>query len=172
MSIKARYTTADATQIAVTLAKGDSLGNFYAADKPLEFFVGMAAGNKEHDELMALIEAGKVKVAAYVPPAAAVPASVSDRQFAQALAEPDGGFQTITWAEATAWGARGELPKVLADGLASIPDENTRARAEMFLTTATTFERAHPMVPMIAQLLPGDWNDKRLDGLWTFANTL
>lgn len=95
-----------------------------------------------------------------------VPASVSDRQFAQALAETG----RITWDEARAWGSRGEVPEAVLAAVTQIEDELTRNRALMFLEAATSFERRHPMTKTLADAM--GWEDAELDALWRFAATL
>lgn len=95
-----------------------------------------------------------------------VPFSVSDRQFAQALAE----LGQITWSEARAWGARGEVPAQFIELIDQIPDEIEKQRALMFLEAAQTFERHHPMTLTLAGML--GWDDGQLDALWRYAATL
>lgn len=95
-----------------------------------------------------------------------VPVAVSDRQFAQALAETG----RITWEEARAWGARGELPAQIIEAVDQIEDQMTRNRALMFLEAATSFERHHPMTETLAAAM--GWDKAQLDGLWLFAATL
>ncbi|HEX2554258.1 MAG TPA: hypothetical protein VHL98_11180 [Microvirga sp.] len=99
-------------------------------------------------------------------PANPVPAAVSDRQFAQALAE----MGEIPWPEAEEWGATGAIPAQLAAVVAAIPDEATRQRAVMFLRSAQTYERRHPMTLALAAAL--GWTDANLDDLWRLAATL
>lgn len=94
-----------------------------------------------------------------------VPASVSDRQFAQALAERG----EITWAEAQAWGARGEIPAAVLASLSGLP-QIERDRAVMILGSVTSFERSHPLVASIAQSM--GWDEAAVDDLWRFAATL
>lgn len=99
-------------------------------------------------------------------PEPAVPSAVSDRQFAQALAETG----RISWAEAQAWGARGEIPAELLAAVERLDDPLQRNRAVMFLSAATWFERQHPMTTTLAQAL--GWNDADLDALWLLASGL
>ncbi|MDK2769926.1 MAG: hypothetical protein KYX69_19685 [Sphingomonas sp.] len=100
------------------------------------------------------------------PDPGAIPAAVTDRQFAQALAETG----RITWPEAQAWGARGEIPADLLEAVEDLPEEIDRQRAIMFLGSAQTFERTHPMTIALAAGM--GWSDEELDGLWAFAATL
>ena len=87
-------------------------------------------------------------------PSPVLPA-ISDRQFFQALATPP--FSLITPAEALAAVKMGELPAALAAILDGIESDADRFAAEMLLSGATVFERAHPMLVEIA------------DAFWTFA---
>ncbi len=95
-----------------------------------------------------------------------VPASVSDRQFSQALAERE----LISWDEAEAWGARGEIPSGLLAIVEAMPDEIDRRRTRMFLSSATAFERAHPTTVALGRAM--GMTDAALDDLWRFASTL
>ncbi|CAX25983.1 protein of unknown function [Methylorubrum extorquens DM4] len=97
----------------------------------------------------------------------AVPATISDRQFAQALALAG----TITEAEALAWAARGELPQAMEDALDQIPDtDGQRFGARMMLAAATTYERRHPLSEQLGALL--GYDTAALDALWTRAAAL
>ncbi|ACK81238.1 hypothetical protein [Methylorubrum extorquens] len=99
-------------------------------------------------------------------PVAALP-SISDRQFAQALALAG----TITEAEALAWAARGELPQAMEDALDQIPDtDGQRFGARMMLAAATTYERRLPLTEQLGALL--GYDAAALDALWTRAATL
>ena len=96
-----------------------------------------------------------------------IPEIISDRQFAQALAL-DG---TITQDEALAWAARGDLPAALKAALAQIPETGgQRFAAQMLLSAATTYERGHPLVPVLGALLGKD--AAALDDIWTRAEAL
>lgn len=87
---------------------------------------------------------------------------ISDRQFAQVLAL-DG---VITKAEAKAWAARGDLPDRLEEVLLEIPEEgDQRFSAEMLLSSATNYDRGHPLVPALGALL--GYDAAALDDLWT-----
>lgn len=94
-----------------------------------------------------------------------VPVAISDRQFAQQLAV----LGTITEAEAIAWAARGELPEALESAIAALPEEN-RFAARMLLSSATTYERSHPLVPVLAGLL--GYDEAAIDDLWRAAALL
>lgn len=97
---------------------------------------------------------------------AAVPASISDRQFAQALAKEG----TITQPEALDFVRSGTLPKALQDVVDAMTDKDEAFDAEMMLSGATTFERAHPMVETLGKALGK--SDADLDALWTAAGAL
>ena len=99
-------------------------------------------------------------------PANPVPASVSDRQFAQALAE----VGDLDWPAATDWAATGTIPEAILLILAAIEDELTRNRAAMFLRSATVYERHHPMTEVLLQMM-GKTADQA-DDLWRLAATL
>jgi hypothetical protein len=98
-------------------------------------------------------------------PPPAVPEVISDRQFAQQLAV----LGTITEAEAIAWAARGELPAAMEDAVAALP-EGEQFPARMLLSSATTYERSHPLVPMLGAIL--SYDAAELDDLWRAAAAL
>lgn len=96
-----------------------------------------------------------------------VPETISDRQFAQALALAG----TIAETEALAWAARGELPAAMEDALNHIPDKDgQRFGARMMLAAATTYERRLPLTEQLGALL--GYDATALDALWTRAATL
>jgi hypothetical protein len=105
-------------------------------------------------------------VAAYEAPPAPVPAVVSDRQFAQALALS--GF--ITEDEAVAWAGAGTIPAALDFVVASIPDPAARFSAKMLLASATTYERAHPLVETVR--LAQELTSAQVDDLFRLAGSL
>lgn len=80
MTIQAQYTDIGHTQIKVVLGEGDALGNFTG---PVEFFVGMAPGNKEHDALQALVAAGSLVVADFALPPVDLAAYAKDARDAK-----------------------------------------------------------------------------------------
>ncbi len=94
-----------------------------------------------------------------------VPASISDRQFAQQLAV----LGTITEAEAIAWAARGDLPDAMEAAIASLP-RDAQFSARMLLSSATLYERAHPLAYVLAGLL--GYDHEALDDLWRAAAVL
>lgn len=98
---------------------------------------------------------------------AAVPEVISDRQFAQQLAI----LGTITEDEAIAWAARGDLPATLERAVSTLPTKDrTQFTARMLLSSAKTYERSHPMTPVIGGLL--GYTDESLDELWRQASKL
>lgn len=99
----------------------------------------------------------------WTPPAEIAP--ISDRQFAQALALA----HVITEDEALAWAARGDLPARLSTAIASLPVEQ-RFPARMLLSSATTYERDHPLVPALGATL--GYDTAALDALWVSAAAL
>lgn len=100
-------------------------------------------------------------------PVVFVPEIISDRQFAQQLAM----LGTITEAEAIAWAARGDLPEALEQAIATLPTEGgVKFAARMLLTSATTYERSHPMTAALGAILGYDAAD--LDDLWRAAALL
>lgn len=106
-----------------------------------------------------------LSIAVVEPEPPAVPDAISDRQFAQQLAI----LGTITEAEALAWAARGELPEAMEVAIAALPEEN-RFGARMLLSSATTYERAHPLVPLLGGLL--GYDEAETDDLWRAAVAL
>lgn len=99
------------------------------------------------------------------PIVAPVPASISDRQFAQQLAV----LGTITEAEALAWAARGDLPEAMEIAVAGLAAE-ARFSARMLLSAATSYERGHPLVPAVGALL--GYDAAQIDDLWRAAALL
>lgn len=114
--------------------------------------------------LMAEIEGAIAEYVAAQEPAAVLP-PISDRQFAQVLALDS----VITEGEALAWAARGELPIPMEMALGQLPEDQQFA-ARMLLSSATTYERDHPMVPTLGALLLYDAED--LDDIWRRAAVL
>ncbi|WP_342151004.1 hypothetical protein [Methylorubrum sp. SB2] len=92
-------------------------------------------------------------------PLAVLPA-ISDRQFAQALAD----LGVIARAEALAFVKRGEVPAPLQAAIDAIPDADARFAAEMQVSGATLFERTHPSTLVLAQAL--GWSEAQTDELW------
>lgn len=98
----------------------------------------------------------------HVPPAVfdePVPREISDRQFFQQLAV----MQLITKEEAIQAVKTGDLPQVFVSYIATLP-EDQRFGAEMALSGATTFERAHPLVAAFAAYI--GMTDEQVDKIW------
>lgn len=94
-----------------------------------------------------------------------VPASISDRQFAQQLAI----LGAISEAEAIAWAARGDLPAAIETAVLALP-EGDRFAARMLLSSATIYERAHPLVSALGAIL--SYDHAAFDTLWREAAAL
>jgi hypothetical protein len=99
---------------------------------------------------------------ASLPP---VPSSISDRQFAQQLAI----LGMITEGEALAWAARGDLPPALDTAIEALPGIE-RFAARMLLSAATSYERAHPLVAQLGEVM--GYDAAGLDDLWRKAAEL
>lgn len=104
-------------------------------------------------------------IAAHDPTKQPPPSVTSDRQFFQQLAVQG----TITQDEAIAAVATGTLPASMVALVNSLPLDQ-QFSANMLLKGATSFERSHPMVPVLGQLY--GWNAAQLDALWTAAALL
>ena len=94
-----------------------------------------------------------------------VPASISDRQFAHGLWKQN----VITLEEAKAFVKVGEMPPSLAALIGGLPAE-MRDDAELLLSGATIFERAHPFTDVIASTF--GWSEEATDDFWRFAAAL
>lgn len=86
---------------------------------------------------------------------------ISDRQFAQGLAE----LELISEAEAEEWVAAGTLPPALLDLVNELPSEQ-RFPARMLLRGATKFEYGHPLAQTFAQLADPPWSDEARTDFW------
>ncbi|WP_232629170.1 hypothetical protein [Methylobacterium sp. Leaf118] len=95
-----------------------------------------------------------------------VPPIISDRQFAQRLAE----IGIITRDEALAFVKRGDVPAALQAAIDAIPGEADRFAADMQVSGATVFERSHPSTLALAQAL--GWSSAQMDDLWRRAAAL
>lgn len=162
MTIQAQYTDEAHTQIKVVLEAGDVLGNFAG---PIEFFVGMAPGNKEHDELELLVAEGRMAVADYVPPPPPFINEISDRQFFQQLAI-DG---EITQGEALDAVKTGAIPAALQAVIDKLPDAQ-KFTVEMLVSGATKFEYTNPFTSILAQALGR--TEAQMKTLWSNAAAL
>lgn len=97
----------------------------------------------------------------------APPNVIRDRQFAQQLAI----LGTITEAEAIAWASRGDLPEALEQAIATLPEAGgVQFAARMLLSSATTYERSHPMTATLGAIL--GYGAADLDDLWRAAAAL
>jgi hypothetical protein len=94
-----------------------------------------------------------------------IPPPISDRQFAQGLAERG----LISNAEALAWVGPGTLPQAFVSFLGSLPPSD-RFAAEIVLTGATEFRRDHPMVEAFGAMAGMDLES--LDQFWLHCATL
>lgn len=104
----------------------------------------------------------------YAPPPLppAIPAIVTDYQFA-GQAEAEG---IITFEEALAWTARGDIPKVLLDAVnEAVPDQERRKSVLLFLAGSKEYPRNHPLTPVLGSLL-GKNDDAALDAFWVAAS--
>lgn len=118
------------------------------------YYVDAIGGEPTTDEISAVLH-----------PPAAVPATVSDRQFFQALAMAG----AITQAEALAAVKTGAVPaamQTVIDGMAA----DDKFNAEMLLSGATVFARAHPMTEALRAAM--GWTAPQTDRLWTVAAEL
>lgn len=95
-----------------------------------------------------------------------VPASISDRQFAHALKKQG----IITHEEALVFVKAGELPAALAVIVAGIKDQEAREDAELLLSGAVEFHRAHPLTAAVAQAY--GWGDQETDNFFRAAAEL
>lgn len=92
--------------------------------------------------------------------------TISDRQFAQALAD----MGIITREEALAFVRRGEVPQKLQSEIDAIPDADERFAVDMQVSGATAYQRHHPSTRSLAQAL--GWSDPQMDALWAMARSL
>ena len=118
-----------------------------------------------HEALAALAEPLPPEPA----PAAAEPPieDISDRQFAQGLAE----LGLISEAEAEEWVAAGTLPAPLLALVDKLPPER-RFSARMLLRGATRFAFAHPLAEDFAQLAEPPWSTETRAAFWRHCATL
>ncbi|MFN3890177.1 MAG: hypothetical protein ACK4MV_07245 [Beijerinckiaceae bacterium] len=102
------------------------------------------------------------------PPAAAVPDVISDRQFIHQLRK----LGLVTQAQALAFVKTGTAPPILADVVAQIPDQEERDDAELLLSGAVEFRRAHPLVALFAASQDPPWTDEQVDQFFRDASAL
>lgn len=91
---------------------------------------------------------------------------ISDRQCFEQLAV----LGKVSTDEALAAVTVGALPKVVTDGIAQLPAEQ-QFPARMLLCGATSFHRAHPMVPVFFGFV-GITAPTDIDALWRAAALL
>lgn len=105
------------------------------------------------------------EIRAMLSPPPAVPAQISDRQFFQALAMAG----AISQGEALAAVKTGDIPaqmQAVIDGMAGAD----RFAADMMLSGATVFQRAHPMTEALRAAM--GWSGAQTDELWRVASEL
>ena len=95
----------------------------------------------------------------------AVPASITDRQFAEGLWH-DG---IITYEQFLAFVGPGTIPQPLMDLLDTLPDDETgqptpRKTAIGLVTGSTVYDRADPLVDIVRQA--HGWSVEQLDDRW------
>lgn len=95
------------------------------------------------------------------------PVEISDRQFAQGLAE----LGLISEAEAEEWVAAGTLPAALVALVDQLPAEE-RFAARMLLRGATRFEFGHPLAETFGQLATPPWTPEARAAFWRHCATL
>jgi hypothetical protein len=98
-------------------------------------------------------------------PAPTVPASISDRQFAQGLAHNG----LITNDEALAWVSTGTLPAAFVAFIESLPVEQ-QFDVKIVLVGATQFDRANPLVSAFGA--NANMNSAALDAFWIYCSNL
>jgi hypothetical protein len=95
-----------------------------------------------------------------------VPEDISDRQFAQILAN----MSLITQDDALAWVKIGTVPAQLQAIVDAIPDSGDRFAANMLLGGATVFQRHHPLVSVLAAQF--NKTDEQMDDIWRDGSLL
>ncbi|SIQ75990.1 hypothetical protein SAMN05880592_105159 [Bosea sp. TND4EK4] len=106
----------------------------------------------------------------FEPPSPVVelpPGAISDRQFAQGLAEAG----LISEDEAEEWVAAGALPAPLI-ALVDLLPVGQRFAARMLLRGATRFEFAHPLAEAFAALADPPWSAEYRAAFWRHCATL
>lgn len=92
--------------------------------------------------------------------------TISDRQFAQALAKQG----VISQDEALAFVKRGEVPAMLQATIDAVEDPDERFDLDMAVSGATLFDRSNPSTIALAEAL--EWSPAQMDDLWRFAATI
>jgi hypothetical protein len=140
-------------------------------------FVARISGHPYHvipgdphwaDALEKAAELGKALGFEPPPPVIELPpGAISDRQFAQGLAEAG----LISEDEAEEWVAAGTLPAPLVALVDLLPAEQ-RFAARMLLRGATRFEFTHPLAEAFAQLANPPWSVEARKAFWRHCATL
>lgn len=105
------------------------------------------------------------EIRAVLNPPAPLPATISDRQFFQQLAIAG----AISQAEALAAVKTGDIPANLQKVIDALPPDD-KFNAEMLLSGATVFDRAHPMTGALGAAM--GWKADQVDALWRAAAAL
>jgi hypothetical protein len=105
------------------------------------------------------------KTKTFSAPKPAVPATLSDRQFFQALAIK----KIITEKEALAAVGVGTIPTILSAVVDAMPAKDKFA-GTMFLTGTTVFHRDHVVITALQNNLK--WTSEQMDDLWRSAGVL
>jgi hypothetical protein len=118
-------------------------------------------------------------VAAHDPTKTAVPPTISDRQFYQALATPPPETESpsglkpkppkITQEEALKAVKTGELPADIVTAIKTLPPEE-QFGAEMMMSGAGGFDRKHPSTDALMASL--GYTPEEADDFWRLAGTL
>lgn len=95
-----------------------------------------------------------------------VPTTISDRQFAQALAHQG----VITKDEALAFVKSGDIPPLLQTALDAVEDEDAKFDMMIAVSGATMFERNNPSTLALASAM--GWTPTQMDDLWRYAASL
>ncbi|MES0023168.1 MULTISPECIES: hypothetical protein [unclassified Mesorhizobium] len=151
--------------MAVTQYFIDSEGNYLGAfdgegvETPPD---GIEVPEAPHDARQVWLGEAWSEVEALPPP---MPAVISDRQFFQGLAVAG----VITNAEALAAVKTGAIPSGMVALITGLP-EAARFGAEMLLSGATEFKRAHPLTSAFGAGF--GWTEQQIDNFWISASTL
>lgn len=125
-----------------------AIGQFEPAGSPNHWLhpeLGLCVGRDGQSLESFVAEYESAAAAGPQPVPVPVPHEISDRQFAHQLAKA----QIITQAEALAFVATGTVPVALQAIVDAIPDVDARFDAQMILSGAVVFKRAHPLTAAI-----------------------
>lgn len=146
---------------AVEVVYGDGRAPIFTSTK-------LPADTATREELQVWLNAGGVVASRPPLPTTEVTLEdISDRQFAQGLAE----LGLISEPEAEDWVAAGTLPPALATMVEKLPAER-RFAARMLLRGATRFEFSHPLAEDFAQLADPPWSTEQRAAFWRHCATL